>query len=234
MPYAWQTADREKQAFKVEDQAHPFDRRPNRFTTIKLRAMNSNALGAACRSLPAFLWLVCLCGCSPVFNWRDITVTNDLRALLPCKPERATRNLEIPGIERMSVSMTGCPAGDATFALAQAEATSAAQAVTWVTAWKASTRAQWPDARQTEVVATIAGADPASSSRLSIVHDADTAAGTQVAEQPLRAEMLWFTRTVDATHVTVYQAMVLGKPSADDAVATFFEGLRLPGRRSPA
>jgi hypothetical protein len=195
--------------------------------------MNLIAFGAARRSLPGLLCLVGLLGCSPVFNWRDITVTNDLRALLPCKPERATRNLEIPGIESMSVSMTGCPAGDATFALAQAEATSAAQALTWLTAWKGSTRAQWPDARLTEVVATIAGADPASSSRLSIVHDVDTA-GAQAADQALRAEMLWFTRTVDATHVTIYQAMVLGKPSADDAVATFFEGLRLSGRPSPA
>lgn len=195
--------------------------------------MNLIAFGAARRSLPGLLCLVGLLGCSPVFNWRDITVTNDLRALLPCKPERATRNLEIPGIESMSVSMIGCPAGDATFALAQAEATSAAQALTWLTAWKGSTRAQWPDARLTEVVATIAGADPASSSRLSIMHDVDTA-GPQAADQALRAEMLWFTRTVDATHVTIYQAMVLGKPSADDAVATFFEGLRLSGRPSPA
>lgn len=218
---------------RIEEKAHTLDRGLNQFFTIKLLQMNLTVFGVARRALPGLLCMMWLLGCSPVFNWRNITVTDDLRALLPCKPERATRNLDIPGIEPMSVSMTGCPAGDATFAVAQAEAESAAQAATLLASWKASTRAQWPDAHVTEATATIAGADPASPSRLSVEREADAVA-TQVAGQPLRAEMLWFTRTIDATHVTVYQAMVLGKPSAADAVATFFEGLLLATRRGPA
>ena len=185
------------------------------------------------RWLPGLLLLLLLPGCSPVFNWRDVTVTDNLVALLPCKPDRATRTLEIPGIERISISMSGCAAGDATFAIAQAEAGSAAQAAMWLGAWKSSTRAQWPDAQLTEVVATVNGADAASGSRFTISRAAEGAA-RKASVQFAGAEMLWFTRAVDATHVMIYQAMVLGKPSADDAAATFFEGVRLSGRRSPA
>lgn len=195
-----------------------------------------NVVGLAKWGLPGVLFLLLLPGCSPVFNWRDVTVTDNLVALLPCKPDRATRNLEVVGVERISVEMTGCPAGDATFAVAQAEAASAAQAALWLAAWKASTRAQWQGTRLTEVAAKVAGSDAGSASRFSIAPEALGAdgAGTKVVGQPVSTEILWFTRATDATHITVYQAVVLGKPSADDAVATFFEGIRLSARRSPA
>ncbi|MDB5828847.1 MAG: hypothetical protein JWQ73_3067 [Variovorax sp.] len=195
--------------------------------------MTLNVVGVARWSLPGLLFSMSLSACSPVFNWRDVTVAGDLVALLPCKPDRATRTLEIPGVERIAIHMTGCPAGDATFAISHADAESAAQAATWLAAWKASSRAQWPGALLTEAVTAVAGADPASSSRFTIVRTAD-GAGAKAAAQPDRAEILWFTRVTDAGRVSVYQAMVLGRPSADDAAATFFEGIRLSARRSPA
>ncbi|MEB0112399.1 hypothetical protein QN397_13645 [Variovorax sp. RTB1] len=195
--------------------------------------MTMYVVGSARRWFPGLLFLLLLPGCSPVFNWRDVTVTDNLLALLPCKPDRATRNLEVPGIERISISMTGCPAGDATFAIAQAEAGSAEQAAMWLAAWKASTRAQWPDAQLTETVATVAGADEASASRFTITRAAEEAA-RKASVQSGSAEIVWFTNAVDGTHVTVYQAIVLGKPSAVDATSTFFEGVRLSARRSPA
>ena len=195
--------------------------------------MTLTLVGSARRWLPGLAFFLLLPGCSPVFNWRDVTVTDNLVALFPCKPDRATRTLEVPGLERISINMTGCAAGDATFAISQAEAASAAQAAAWLTAWKASARTQWPDAQLKEAVVTIVGAEPASSSRFTIVRAAG-GVDSKTAPQIEAAEILWFLRVTDATHVTVYQAMVLGKPSADDAVATFFEGMRLSTRRGPA
>ena len=195
--------------------------------------MTSTVVGLARRCLRCLPFLLLLSGCSPVFNWRDVTVADNLVALLPCKPDRATRSLEMPGVERISISMTGCPAGDATFAVSQAEAASAAQAAMWLAAWKASARAQWPDARLVEALATVAGADPASVSSFTVTRAADGNV-RKASAQPDRAEILWFTYATDPAHVTIYQAMVLGEPSADDAVATFFEGLRLSTRRGPA
>ena len=48
--------------------------------------------------------------------------------------------------------------------------------------------------------------------------------------QPL--QVLWFaqaeTRSTPPGAVSLYQAMVLGRPSSGEAAKTFFEGLRLP------
>ena len=66
----------------------------------------------------------------------------DLVALLPCKPDRAQRDLAARHRVRAPCDMTGCEAGGATFAVAHASAADAAQAESWLAAWRAQTRAQ--------------------------------------------------------------------------------------------
>ena len=56
--------------------------------------------------------------CTPAFNWRDVGFDHlPVAALLPCKPDRATRILPIAGAPRTMV-MAGCEAGGATFTVA--------------------------------------------------------------------------------------------------------------------
>ena len=172
--------------------------------------------------LAAFvLAAVALAACSPTFNWREVQVGDDgLIALLPCKPDRATRNLPL-GAEAVAVDMAGCQAGGATFAVAHATAGSAAQAESWMLSWRAATRAQLPGAPVTETAAVLprAAAWPAPA-RL----DTQGPASGGPAEA---MHVLWFARQ-RPDGVSLYQATVLGTPSSAEALATFFEGLRIP------
>ena len=160
--------------------------------------------------------------CSPVFNWREVPVGGDaeLVALLPCKPDRAQRELPL-GNQSVTVSMIGCEAGGATFAVAQAGTVDVAQAQRWLAAWRDQAHAQWSGGRLVEHAATVphAAAMPAP---LAI----EASGGAQTPEQQVR--QLWFAHNQRNGAVSLYQATVLGTPSASDAAQTFFEGLRLP------
>ncbi len=170
----------------------------------------------------AILGGACLvAACSPVFNWRDAQVGSALTALLPCKPDRAMRTLALADGGKITLNMTGCGAGDATFAIAEADADNAAQAGQWLAAWQAATRAQWLGARLTETAAAVPGAATSPGAvRLEI-------AGGAAPGRPSQAQLVWFARATGSGRVALFQAMVLGKPSEVEAVSTFFEGLRL-------
>lgn len=162
--------------------------------------------------------------CSPVFNWREVPIGGEaeLVALLPCKPDRAQRDIRL-GDQSVAVTMIGCEAGGATFAVAQAGATDAAQAQSWLSAWHNQARAQWTGASIEEHVAVVprAAAVPAP-----LQFQASSQPGTQSTGQQVR--QLWFAHRQRNGTVSLYQATVLGTPSAPDAAQTFFEGMRLP------
>ena len=171
------------------------------------------------RAASAVLIATLLGACSPVFNWRVVPIADDgLVALLPCKPDRATRNLPLGADASIAVDMTGCEAGGATFAVAHATAEDAAQAERWMSAWRAATRSQLAGRTVAEGPSALlrATASPAPV-RLDVQE-----AGSQAP-----AHMLWFAQQ-RAGKMALYQATVLGKPSSADALPTFFEGLRLP------
>ena len=159
-----------------------------------------------------------LAGCSPTFNWRQVPVGDaGVVVMLPCKPDRATRQLPL-GTEDIPVDMAGCHAGGATFAVAHATARSADQAEAWMRAWRAATRSQLGGAEVAEAAAIVprAAASPAPA-RLDTVER--SAAGA--------AHVLWFAQQ-RADGMALYQATVLGSPSSAEALTTFFEGMRVP------
>jgi hypothetical protein len=155
--------------------------------------------------------------CSPVFNWREVPIADDgLIALLPCKADRVTRMLPL-GAELISVDVTGCEAGGATFAVAHAAAGDAAQAESWMRAWRAATRTQLAGAPVAETPAVLARAAD-SPGPILLETQAGASAPTHV---------LWFAQQ-RAGKMALYQATVLGEPSSSEARSIFFEGLRLP------
>jgi hypothetical protein len=160
--------------------------------------------------------------CSPTFNWRDAPVGDaGVVVLLPCKPDRATRQLPL-GTEAVPVDMAGCKAGGATFAVAHATASSAEQAESWMHAWRAAAHTQLPSDQVVEGAAAVprAAASPAPA-RL------DTQVSTGGSPGEAAAHVLWFAQQ-RPDGVAIYQATVLGSPSSADALATFFEGIRIP------
>lgn len=174
------------------------------------------------RLAPLVLLATALGACSPVFNWREVPIADDgLVALLPCKPDRATRNLPLDsGSASIAVDMTGCEAGGATFAVAHATAEDAVQAESWMRAWRSATRNQLSGAAIAEAPATLprAAASPAPV-RLEVRQ--------QGPGDPAPAQMLWFAQQRSGK-MALYQATVLGRPASADAPEAFFEGLRLP------
>jgi hypothetical protein len=81
--------------------------------------------------------------CTPAFNWRDVGFDSlPVTALLPCKPDRATRTLPIAGVPRAMV-MAGCAAGGATFTVAVVTVDNASQIAQAEQALKAANQANY-------------------------------------------------------------------------------------------
>jgi hypothetical protein len=79
--------------------------------------------------------------CTPVMNWRDVGFESfPVVALLPCKPERATRTLPILGTPR-AMAMLGCEAGGAMFTVAVVQAEGGDQLAAIEKEWKALNKA---------------------------------------------------------------------------------------------
>jgi hypothetical protein len=92
--------------------------------------------------MPAALLLVCLAACSPTFNWRQARLDpGGLKALLPCKPDKGTRELPMAG-RQVSLQALGCEAGGATFAVLGADIGDAARGGEVLAQWKTATLAK--------------------------------------------------------------------------------------------
>ena len=82
-----------------------------------------------------------LAGCNPALNWRETRIKDTaLVAMLPCKPDAGARVVSLGGRD-VSLHMTGCDAGGATFAVAYAnlDKSSAPDAV--LAQWRTATLA---------------------------------------------------------------------------------------------
>ncbi|RYZ11740.1 MAG: hypothetical protein EOO24_05460 [Comamonadaceae bacterium] len=169
------------------------------------------------------LIFVALAACSPTFNWREIKLGDEgMVAMLPCKPDRATREVGLAG-GTASLSMVGCEAGGAMFTVARVQAPDEATGTAWLDAWKKTITARAaPGASPVEQAAVVARAAAAPAARRLEIQQAG-ADGSTVALQTL-----WFTQRSSGQTLTLYQASVLGRPGDAEAVAAFFAGLRLP------
>jgi hypothetical protein len=65
-----------------------------------------------------------IAGCTPAFNWREVAFDQaGVTALLPCKPDRGLRSIQLRG-QPAQMSMAGCESGGAMFTVSLVEATS--------------------------------------------------------------------------------------------------------------
>ena len=79
-----------------------------------------------------------IAGCSPALNWRTVPLPEaDLTITLPCKPDQATRTVELAGAP-VELSMVGCDADGATFAVSHAALADPAQVGAALTHWRAA------------------------------------------------------------------------------------------------
>lgn len=174
-----------------------------------------------------------LLACTPALDWREVRFegtleagdASPLTALLPCKPDRATREQTVGG-ERVSLSMMGCPATGATFTLSRMVLKNAAKAPQVLAAWQAATLANLMPHNASLVDQT--PTQPAASS-----FNVPGASGWPVASRSSGAagQVAWFAQLA-GTDIVLYQAAIYGaqhaKPLSAEASSLFFESLRLP------
>lgn len=82
-------------------------------------------LASVCTARSATILIVttlALTACTPAFNWREVGFDQaGVTALLPCKPDRGTRSVQLAG-QAVQMSMAGCESGGAMFAVSLVEA----------------------------------------------------------------------------------------------------------------
>jgi hypothetical protein len=167
------------------------------------------------------LVLLCLGGCEPALNWRDVRLAQGgLLALMPCKPDVVSR--KVPFVQGSLVDMTvaSCDAAGVTFALTVTQVSDPSQAARSLGQWREVVQKHLQMATPRTVRFVPSHALPlAESVRVS-------GAGRSPQGAALAVEAAFF-----AQGVHVFQATLIGQtPQAPGAEVTdtFFAGLRLP------
>ena len=164
--------------------------------------------------------LLVLGACSPTFNWRAWSVEGTaLQAMMPCKPESATRPVPMLGTP-VELHMHSCETGGLRFALAWADVGQPAQVPVALAAWRLASL-------QTLRV-TVTSPDDAALNWPVAVAGVPQAQGVQAQGTDPQGQAV-SSRTVYFAHGTqVFQAAVYGARLNGEAIETFFGGLKLP------
>lgn len=166
--------------------------------------------------------LLALAACSPAFNWREVRPEHTrLHALLPCKPDKAQKTVPLGG-QPTVLSMLGCDASGATFAIAVADIGDAGQA--------ADVLAKWQSATLLNMRAPLLDA-PGSSSQSSSLPLPGAAAqppAVLVKAQGRRADgrAVLSQAAYFAQGSQVFQAVIYAEQLKPEVAETFFAGLR--------
>jgi hypothetical protein len=173
------------------------------------------------RRLPgALAGLLLIAACTPTFNWRTVRAEGaPLQALMPCKPDRAEREVPLGGLNA-TLHMLSCDTGGLTFAVAWVDAGDAARAALALQAWRRATLVA--------VQADPAVADDPAAQWPAALSGSDSALGLQASGRDPRGEPV----KVRALHASqggrLVHAAIYGRDIAPEQAATFFEGVTLP------
>lgn len=164
-----------------------------------------------------------LAACSPTLNWRELPLPpTDAVALLPCKPDHATRSVPLGGVPT-ELTVAGCEAGGALFALMAATLPAGRAPDDALAGWQQATldnlRAQGAPQRSPFVPPH--GLPLPHAQRL--VVSGRHSDGTAVA-----AEAVWTARAAPGGGTQLLHAVVYAPSARPEAASTFFAGIRWP------
>ncbi len=168
----------------------------------------------------ALLCTAVLAACTPTFNWREVRAdSTDLVAMLPCKPDKAVRPVNLAG-QAVELHMAGCEAGGATFAVSHATLADPARANEVLTQWRLVTLTNMQAAAPRDAAFQPRGALqlPASVQTVAVGRRADGL--------PVLAHAAWFARGGQVFHAVVYADKL--DPEVAEA---FFSGLSFGGAK---
>lgn len=156
-------------------------------------------------------------GCSPTFNWREVRVEpTPLTAMLPCKPDKAKREVPMAG-RKVELTAWSCEAGGATFALLFADVGDPARLGEVLAQWNTATLANLRSGGGTASPFRPPGALALPQS-LKVV-----AAGRRSDGSAVESHAAYFAH---GSHV--YQAVIYAGQLRPEATDGFFAGLRFP------
>ena len=168
--------------------------------------------------LAALSALSCLCAlsaCSPTFDWREVRLEpSNLKAMLPCKPDKASRPVPMAG-RQVELQVLGCDAGGATFALLSADLGDATRSGEALAHWKQATLSNLRTAKGQERPFLPPGGIALRES-LQVVATGARADGSRV-----ESHAAYFARGSQ-----VFQAVVYADTLKPEWADTFFNGLR--------
>ncbi len=164
--------------------------------------------------------LCCVAACSPTFNWREWPVQGTpLKAMMPCKPDAATRQVPMLGATPVALHMLSCETGGQRFALAWADVGQAAQVPAALSAWRSASL-------QSLKLAGRTAEDPALAWTVKVAGD-PKAQGMQVKGLDAKGQAVDSRTAYFSRGSQVYQAAVYGARLDAQAVEAFFGGLVL-------
>lgn len=145
-----------------------------------------------CRMASGLLLLAALTACSPSLNWREVQLGN-LRALLPCKPDTASRPVLLGG-QTLVMDMAGCEAAGALYAISRVRAADATQAGALLQAWRQDSVAKF----KLRALHPVANSGNEQTS-LDLVVDGQRADGS-----PLQARFKWLQAGADVYQIAAW------------------------------
>lgn len=165
-----------------------------------------------------------LAACSPALNWREVRPEGTrLSLLLPCKPDKTQKTVPLGG-PATPLSMLGCDADGATFAVAVAELADAAQAAPVLAQWQALTLAHL------KAGPAGAGAGPGATELRPLQVPGAAAKPAPVATQSLGQRADGRAVTAYAAYFAqgkqLFQVVLYADQARPDAAETFFSSLK--------
>lgn len=162
--------------------------------------------------------LALFAACSPTFNWRALPADGvPLRALMPCKPDKAEREVPLGG-QPTRLQMRSCDTGGLTFAVAWADVGDAARVPAALSGWRRATLLSLRADPALADAAPQAVRVPGATQALGL-----QAEGSGPDGDPMRMQAVHAVRGS-----LIVQAAIYGRAIDDRVATTFFEGLELP------
>jgi hypothetical protein len=178
-----------------------------------------------------FFSVLGLSACQPSLNWRNVQMPETTLSFeLPCKPDKTTKPVTMAG-QTLELSVLGCEAGDAVWAVMSAKLGANADRTELLKGWRQATL-QNMRATQIEDAAWMPGRITALPGALRL-----KARGTTAKGEPVHAHAVWFAHlegdSVRVVHAVVYQNQGHKKdlkhdPKQDQSADLLIESMKLP------
>ena len=156
-------------------------------------------------------------GCTNALNWRKATVNNErVQLLMPCKPDQASREMQIGPDARVSLTLKGCETSGMHFTMAHMQVPQGMTCTDVLTKWQKASLASMQAGPQDTVTMNwpLKGAQQAPPPERARVQNGHH-----------QVQIVWFVLADQ-----IYQAAVYGHPKdkqLSDAAETYFTGIEL-------